>query len=357
MVLAIFLPLFLTQLRILPTTRKYQVWLVLIAICTLVGAWQSNSVLYGLIGFSVMPIGSLTLLAAIWVGWAMTKLLDTETICTLLIISATISLLIAIVLNNIPTQATFGLRLTGFHEHSLAWAIYIGVAGILAFWRFLHTSHHTWRYGLLASIFLGAVGMSGGRMALVTTSLAFLAIMIFTRKQSWPLAKLTVSLVIALAIALPFLVTPRLRNTSYAITSTQYRLDLAIMGVRLIKEHPFGIGYGNIGRYSYSRDLPSDLLEPYHRNILIESSHNLWLDITIGFGLLGGLISILLTAHLLQHSLHAVKPTQKLFTIILIMVLLNFITTPASITTLVLLGILIGIVTNNSQSSASELVL
>lgn len=342
-ILAIMMLLFFPELRILPRKANTRLILYIFLLAMLVGLCQSDSVIMGLIGFTVLPIGSLTILAAIWTGWATTKLLDHEKICSLLIISASLSLIIALILNLIPQQVTANTRLIGFHEHSLAWAMQIGIAGIISLWRFIKYQSPIWIYGLLGLIFLGAIGYSGGRMALLATALAYTIIIILTRKISWPISKAVVLLAIALVVLLPSSTTTRLTNTPYAVESLNYRYDLATTGLKIIKKHPLGIGYGNIGRYTYSTDLPSQLLEPYHRQILIESSHNLWIDIMIGFGIIGGLIAVFVTFALLVMAWKTPKENQQLYAVGLTFLLINFLTTPASVTTLVLLGVFIGL--------------
>lgn len=347
--LAVLMPLFIPQLRIAPSKRSWQILLLLFLIVTITALLLSNSFIFGLIGFPTLPIGSATILAAIWVGWSVTRMIEHEQIYILIIISACLSLAIAIILNSIPTQDVLASRLVGFHEHSLAWAIYMGVGSILTFWKFIKSKQLAWLYGLLSIIFIGAIGFSGSRMALLTTLIAIIAMAFILWNQPWPNSKLLVLLAVILAILLPISMTPRLNNTSYAVESINYRVDLAKAGLRILKDHPLGIGYGNIGRYTFSPDLPSQLLEPYHRQILLESSHNLWIDVAIGFGLLGGAICILMTGYLLHIAWSKASKTHPMPAIGTSFLLVNFLTTPASITTLVLLGIFIGLVIADSE--------
>lgn len=337
--------LFFPQLRVVPVRLRHKLLIITIIICAFVGVWQSNSILNGLIGFSTMPIGSLTVIAAIWVGWACARLLNIEKLCILLIVSALLSLTIALVLQTASLQASLNARLVGFHEHSLAWAMYIGVGSILTFWKFTKGEAHSWLFGIFSGIFLCAIGLSGSRVALITTALSLIAVMLIARKSKWPVAKQIVILALLLAFTIPFVTTPRLSNASYAAKSTSFRFELIMAGVRIIKDHPLGIGYGNIGRYTYSPNLPSDLLEPYHRMILIESSHNAWIDIVIGFGIVGGVIAVFLTFYVLKKAWIVNSQQQRILAVILTMILVNLLTTPASITTLVLLGIFVGVTT------------
>lgn len=350
--LAIFMPLFLTQTRQFPKNKLFRSLLLTFLLGALLAALTSNSLGMALFGFPTLPIGSITFIAALWVGWSVTKLIPRQEIVTLLIISGILSLLLAVIINLVPGQIAHSFRLIGFHEHSLAWAIQLSIACLFALWRFVTLQKSSATYGAAAFFLLLGIGLSGSRMALLACLLGVVSIFYLYRSTRWPVSKLIASLIVLLAICIPTLVMPRLNNANYAVESTQYRIDLFTAGARIIQDHPLGIGYGNIGRYTYSTDLPSQLIEPYHRQILIESSHNLWIDVAIGFGIIPGFIFLAICMYILYIGWHRHAPDEKIYAICLAMLYINFITTPASITNLVLLGLLAGFNLVQQKSNA-----
>lgn len=352
MTLGVFIPLFLTQTRQLPKTKVFTSLFLIFILGGLLAALTSNSFGMALFGFLTLPIGSITFIAALWVGWSVTKLIPRQEIVTLLIISGILSLLLAVIINLVPGQIAPSFRLIGFHEHSLAWAMQLSVACLFAFWRFVTLQKPSTTYGTVAFFLLLGIGLSGSRMALIACLLGVTSIFYLCRSMRWPISKLITTLIILLVICIPTLIMPRLNNANYAVESTQYRIDLFTAGAKILRDHPLGIGYGNIGRYTFSTDLPSQLIEPYHRQILIESSHNLWIDVAIGFGIVPGIIFLALCMYILYIGWHHHAPDEKIYTICLAMLYINFTTTPASITNLVLLGLLAGFNLVRQKSNA-----
>lgn len=350
--LAIFLPIYFPILRHMPNRRDVKIIASLFILSGITALIKSNSIFIGMIGFPTMPIGSATLIASIWVGSALTRLLPTRVLANLIIFSSTLSLVLATIQAIILSQSYLSLRLAGFHEHSLAFAISLGIGCLLSFWRFTHNTAPKPLYGTVTILLLAGIGFSGSRVALFGTAIGILSLGYFTRDIVWPIKKYLAALILAFIFILPFNVVPRLGNSSYAQESLRYRGLLAKTGLDLVRQNPFGIGFGNIGLYTYSENLPSELIEPYHRQTLLESSHNIWIDMTIGFGIVGGIIALGFSIYLLfltwQRHLH----NGQIVAVGLSFILLNFITTPANITGLILLGIFIGLGLKKVASSS-----
>lgn len=350
--LAVFLPIYFPALRKFPNRLDIKIVATIFILSAIIALVKSDSFFIGMIGFPTMPIGSLTIISSIWTGWSLTRLLDKHRLVNLIIFSSTLSLALATIQVIFLSQSSSSLRLVGFHEHSLAFAMSLGIGTLLSFWRFTHNHPNKLHYGLISILLLVGIGFSGSRIALLGTIIGVLGLCYFARSITWPIKKYLVLLILTVAIVIPFSVIPRLSNAGYAQDSLRYRGLLAKTGLDLVRQNPVGIGFGNIGRYTYSENLPSELLEPYHRQTLLESSHNLWIDITIGFGIIGGLLALGLSIYLLffawQRHLHGAQ----IVAVGLSFILFNFLTTPANITGLILLGVFIGFSLARDSSSA-----
>jgi hypothetical protein len=295
-----------------------------------------------LFGDMIMPLGSITFIASLFCGVLLAYSLPSKLIIKAIISGAWIAVGICITMMLAGT-ASAGYRAEAFFDHSLAFALYLSVATLFSIHEHVKNSNYKLTNWLEPIIFIGFIGLSGSRVALLTT---FLIIVIYLSLSArWTISKPKKILIfsgIVLSLIPSFILLGRLRNMSYAIESVYYRLSLWQRGLKIISQNLWGVGFGNIGQHFYSLDLPSWLLEPYHRHIIIESSHNIWIDIGIGYGLPIAIFFASLTIWSIYKTFKNHK-RNYIFGLIYILIILNLTTMPASTITLILLGILSGL--------------
>lgn len=294
-----------------------------------------------LLGDMIMPLGNITFIAALICGVLLAHCLPTRLTTKAIITGAWLAIGISITMMLAGTAGA-GYRAEAFFDHSLAFALYLSVATLFSIDKLISDGENKPIYWSEPVIFIGFIGLSGSRVALLTTILFALSLLFFIQRKKY-ISKITIFISGIILVLVPsFLLFGRLHNINYAIESLNYRISLWQRGIEIILQNFWGVGYGNISRHFYSMDLPSWLLEPYHRRILVESSHNLWIDIGIGFGIPVALMAICLVVWILYRTIIGNKQNY-IFGIAFILIIINLATIPATTITLVLLGILAGI--------------
>lgn len=302
----------------------------------------SKSPLTGLFGSLVVPFGSLTLITTLAASILIGLKGEIRSIKKAFIYGAYISIAITSVMM-LADVGAIGERFSGFFEHSLAQAIYIGVAGLFAAEHYLRTKDISKGVWVIPFLLFFAVGLSGSRLAIVTLFIALLILAWSYRKSPWHHSKSIVTGTTLIGFLLPVQIIPRLSNIGYVGESIQYRWSLIQRGIQMVIERPNGVGYGSIQDYFYTSTLPSWILEHYHRGILVGETHNFWLDVMIGYGVVIGVVVICLTWCLTHMCLRQYRSTQEVTSLAIIFVLVNLLLTPMSITTAIVLGTLAGV--------------
>lgn len=322
--------------------RLKKLGLGLLLVCALLPIAMSKSPLTGLFGSYVVPFGSLTLFTTLAAGIFIGLKGDVQNIKKAFIYGAYISIAITSVMM-LADIGAIGERFAGFFEHSLAQAMYLGVAGLFAAEYYLRKKDISQGVWVIPFLLFFAVGLSGSRLAIVTLFLALLTLAWSYRQSSWHHRKTIVIGTTLIGFLLPVQIVPRLSNIGYVGESIQYRWSLLQRGIQMVFERPYGIGYGSIQDYFYTSTLPSWILEHYHRGILVGETHNFWLDVMIGYGVVIGAVMIYLTWRLIRECVRQYRSTQEVTSLAIIFVLVNLLLTPMSITTAIVLGTMAGV--------------
>lgn len=259
--------------------QKNIFWLMLFIFMLAGAVYLNTNPPFGLMGEHPQHLGLFNLLTVIPVSLVLAPVLkDTKTVYILLIILAIISLVTGLIDSG-------KLRLIGVGSNSNLTAM-IMVIGLIFGWA-CKDNMNKWLYYSSSIIFLSTLALTQSRLGILV---AIIFIVIAVMKSRKPIIIFISSFMLFLLLV----INTRLRLFNYLVESVLYRLELLLVGLKLTIISPFGLGPGgissNIKQFLGEQSL---VIRTTPEFMLIDSTHNLFLDISIEWGVVFGLILII----------------------------------------------------------------
>lgn len=296
----------LSSLILLPKQKTHLLinFVSLLAIFTLAASLLSDQIVLYIFGASNFGLGVLTLLSVVMVSLFVSKRLEKDEACKAVVLYAAVLGLVSILFD--LESVLSGQRLSGVVGNSALLGILLGIGAITSI--YMHSRKIKLKYH---PVYFSVISIS---LLLTQTRAAILPLLILgvlmylrpivskptniqkawkTNKKSFlgPVVFATLLFAIGLSSGRTF-------NTSYLWDSVDYRIEILEHSIETVKGMPFwGFGPGRIEDALYqSGPLPEVFQSSYDENVIIESSHNIFVDYLLSYG---WLVFILFAAYML----------------------------------------------------------